>query len=723
MYVGIYFRVFLSLLPLWVVDGNQCPEGVLTIHPERVVVKYGDFVEVNCSASGTHDGMGWEATVGNKPIEEDIHLITWTVEELTDWDVEAQCFINLEDEQCIKTLTVVMYKDLEHAPVLSANHTGPMIEGTTYLLQCAVYNVAPVRTLTVMWYRGDVLIGHSPADNSTERPSPVNVTASLRITPTKHDDGAQFRCEAELNLGQEGPQPPPPKMISQSVSITVHYGPVTTNCPHLTHSGLKMARKSFWPEELSRGYGGNISSWQTAPTENASHLLDIKVLYPPSPIAELEDTEVDVVGSDVVLKCAVHGDPRPQYEWSYPWVSNVWVKTEDGVSLLHINGTTEANIGTYACFAFNKLGEARRSVRVTVKGVQASCPIQFSSANKTVNETVVEYNKNVSIRCSAPGHKEILWTVSRNHRITGDTWTEKALTDWNVKPICKVTLWNRDPCHKLFNVTLFKTPKDLSIRFQNHSGPLIKDKQYTLLCEIQNVAPIKNLVVNWYKKEINSSRSVKNETFPDNSIKTPQNVSSTLLIRATKSENGAQYWCEARLKLGDHDTSATSQPLSVTVYYGPVITRPNVSDLPVFKDYQEVLVCEAEGNPKPEIIWIFNNKSIKGGNLTIGTEMAGLIHCRASNEVDVATKTVKLVFKEDYLPLIAGFVAVIVVITSVIFIFIYSIYYTNTKMGRYSLKDAKPNTQNGNVAQNGLDSNFPMKKLSQQNIYVLDGTP
>ena len=104
---------------MFCVDGNQCPEGVLTIHPERVVVKYGDFVEVNCSASGPHDGMGWEATVGNKPIEEDIHLITWTVEELTDWDVEAQCFINLEDEQCIKTLTVVMYSKYH---VISYSH-------------------------------------------------------------------------------------------------------------------------------------------------------------------------------------------------------------------------------------------------------------------------------------------------------------------------------------------------------------------------------------------------------------------------------------------------------------------------------------------------------------------------------------------------------------------------------------------------------------------------
>lgn len=72
---------------------------------------------------------------------------------------------------------------------------------------------------------------------------------------------------------------------------------------------------------------------------------------------------------------------------------------------------------------------------------------------------------------------------------------------------------------------------------------------------------------------------------------------------------------------------------------------------------------------------------------------------------------------EDYLPLIAGFVAVTVVVISVIFVFIYSIYYKNTKMGRYSLKNAKPNTQNGDVAQNGRDTPLPMTKLSQPNIY------
>lgn len=68
---------------------------------------------------------------------------------------------------------------------------------------------------------------------------------------------------------------------------------------------------------------------------------------------------------------------------------------------------------------------------------------------------------------------------------------------------------------------------------------------------------------------------------------------------------------------------------------------------------------------------------------------------------------------EDYLPLIAGFVAVVVIIISVIFAFIYSIYYKNTKMRRYSLKNVKlNNTYNGNVAHNSWESQFPMTRLS-----------
>lgn len=70
------------------------------------------------------------------------------------------------------------------------------------------------------------------------------------------------------------------------------------------------------------------------------------------------------------------------------------------------------------------------------------------------------------------------------------------------------------------------------------------------------------------------------------------------------------------------------------------------------------------------------------------------------------------VFSEDYLPLIAGFVAVTVVVISIVFVFIYSIYYKNTRMRRYNFKNPKLSTQNGNVAHNGWEIQFPMTKLS-----------
>lgn len=66
---------------------------------------------------------------------------------------------------------------------------------------------------------------------------------------------------------------------------------------------------------------------------------------------------------------------------------------------------------------------------------------------------------------------------------------------------------------------------------------------------------------------------------------------------------------------------------------------------------------------------------------------------------------------EDYLPLIAGFVALVVMIISVFFVSIYTIYYKNTKMGHYTVEGAKPKAQNGDVAQNGKNSTIPMKKI------------
>lgn len=88
-------------------------------------------------------------------------------------------------------------------------------------------------------------------------------------------------------------------------------------------------------------------------------------------------------------------------------------------------------------------------------------------------------------------------------------------------------------------------------------------------------------------------------------------------------------------------------PISCVLLHvdAPVITQPNASVVPVFRDYQEVLVCEAEGNPKPTITWSFHNKTVYGGNLTINMDMVGEITCLAVNNVNQTIKIVQLVFK------------------------------------------------------------------------------
>ncbi len=91
--------------------------------------------------------------------------------------------------------------------ISSVDHSGPMTEGEQYTLQCDVHNVAPVQNLTVKWYKGQTLLDQTTFTDTSN--TPVDETVTLLIRPDRADDGAQYWCEAELDLGAEGPQPHP----------------------------------------------------------------------------------------------------------------------------------------------------------------------------------------------------------------------------------------------------------------------------------------------------------------------------------------------------------------------------------------------------------------------------------------------------------------------------------------------------------------------------------
>lgn len=79
----------------------------------------------------------------------------------------------------------------------------------------------------------------------------------------------------------------------------------------------------------------------------------------------------------------------------------------------------------------------------------------------------------------------------------------------------------------------------------SQTGPLVEGKNYGMQCDIVNVAPLRNLSVNWHKgKEV-----FYTETFNESGIYPvyPVNASSVLNLMAHRDDNGTQIWCEAKL--------------------------------------------------------------------------------------------------------------------------------------------------------------------------------
>uniref|UniRef100_A0A8C1F6R9 Ig-like domain-containing protein n=1 Tax=Cyprinus carpio carpio TaxID=630221 RepID=A0A8C1F6R9_CYPCA len=232
---------------------SECP---LQLDPQRVVVRYGGSVAVNCSTSVLHKGIGWEASEGGVPMTQSQNLITWRVSKLTEWDIQPYCYINrIQGAQCQVELPVTVYKTPDSVFISTVNHRGPMMEGQQYELQCDVHNVAPVQYLTVKWYKGQTLLHQTTFTDNIK--TPENKTVTLLIRPDRADDGAQYWCAAELDLGAEGPQP-----------------------------------------------------YRT----NSSNPLNVEVYYKPK---HSSSTETIIQDDKVMLDCTVMANPAPTYTWDH----------------------------------------------------------------------------------------------------------------------------------------------------------------------------------------------------------------------------------------------------------------------------------------------------------------------------------------------------------------------------------------------------------------------
>lgn len=228
----------------------------LEINPPSGVVRFGDRFSSNCSSlSNQTKGMGWESTNGGVPLTNGISFLPLNIDSVTDWDLEPICYSNQADSpQCLKTLPVTVYKMPDSVSMLLPDLKGPMVEGEEYRMQCDIVKVAPVRNLSVNWYKGSEIINTQTFEESSV--SPVDKSSVLKLTANRNDTGTRIWCEAKLN---------------------------------------------FLP----------VETIQSKPHE-------VTVLYPPTFSEPADEILERPAGSKIILNCTASGNPMPVYSWQVP---------------------------------------------------------------------------------------------------------------------------------------------------------------------------------------------------------------------------------------------------------------------------------------------------------------------------------------------------------------------------------------------------------------------
>ncbi|XP_077935725.1 intercellular adhesion molecule 1 isoform X2 [Gasterosteus aculeatus] len=182
-----------------------------------------------------------------------------------------------------------------------------------------------------------------------------------------------------------------------------------------------------------------------------------------------------------------------------------------------------------------------------LSGSAAGCPLTVSPST-----LVVRFGDPVTANCSVSqmGFSLLGWKVSLpTPEPTMDrflVWRVDRITDWGIQPVCYALADTGGKCDITLPLTVYKPPQNVSISFVNLTGPMLEGRQYTLQCTVEDVAPVKDLRVTFYRGQTALGQPQSINT----TVEKPVTQIFTLDISPGREEDEEEYWCEAKLELG-----------------------------------------------------------------------------------------------------------------------------------------------------------------------------
>ncbi|XP_051988565.1 hemicentin-2-like [Xyrauchen texanus] len=631
---------------------GHCPPYQLS---PSTVVRYGDSVSVNCSTSVPHDGMGWESSEGGVPMTSD-SLITLRVANLRRWDLVPICYINYNEEQCVIDVPIITYKTPGSVSISPIDNT--VIEGNLYELQCDIQDVSPVRNLNVKWYKGQTLVNLIKFNDTTK--TPENVTATLFITPDRADDGVQYRCEAELDLGPEGPQPPP-RVKSESLNITVHFKPQINVCkdwsPKIWSSLSSYPSNSYSvvgnpPPNISWSRGSssvNVSkvldkydSGQykiSAHNEHGSSICTVNIIVEYLP--ELNCSKSHQIKEKTLFKppCLIDGFPKPEVSLY-----------KDGKVIQLPYYPTWNDGGWYNLTASNKYGTVHD--------------------NFTIN---ILYKPQINV-CKDWSPK--IWSSLSSY--PSNSYSVVGNPPPNIS-------WSRGSSSVNVSKLLDKYDSgQYKISAHNEHGSSICTVNITV-----EYPPVLNCSENYQIKEKNFFKlPCLADGFPKPDVSVYKDGKLILPSYVLTRHDSGWYNLAASNKYG-----TVYHNFTINILYSPVFEATSDTFV-VVEDSSITLECSSTGNPKPEMWWSFNNKNISTErrhlHITFNIQKAtstnaGVYKCSATNRFGRQEKNFIVKIKGKFPIYIVIGVALVVLLILIILFCIY-VWRKSKSSGLYQIQ-------------------------------------
>ncbi|XP_028312888.1 hemicentin-1 [Gouania willdenowi] len=344
-------------------------------------------------------------------------------------------------------------------------------------------------------------------------------------------------------------------------------------------------------------------------------------------------------GVAITLSCETKGVPKPDVGWSkgrQPLSREHSSLQSDPDGYLHIPHPTAEDAGIYICTATSAVGYASREIQLSVNTVPKILGV--SEHGYTVQMSA-EVGTEVVLPCEAQGSPSPLVTWSRNgHPIPPVTAGFTVLPSGSLK-ITDVRLIDS----KVYSCTAENPAGNVSISYDVHiqakpriqpATPLLKaliGQTVTLPCVVQGEPRPE---ISWFHNGL--PVSVKNVT--------------PLRIQQVSRTDQGTYRCVAENSAGQE-----ALEIKLEILEAPSFAEPADTIMEKLATSKVVILCPAEGSPRPLVRWFRNGLEIypehseffvaRDGALVINAASAshsGDFKCVATNEAGSVERKTRL---------------------------------------------------------------------------------